>query len=51
MNPDSTKEPSETRQTAKGCPKDSEAYQWGQENGFTGFFCPHSSVDAAELVS
>jgi hypothetical protein len=26
-------EPSETRQTAKGCPKGSEAYQWGQENG------------------
>jgi hypothetical protein len=27
-------EPSETRQTAKGCPKGSEAYQWGQENDF-----------------
>jgi hypothetical protein len=51
MNPDSTEEPSETRQTAKGCPKGSEAHQWGLENGFAGFFCPHSSVDAAELVS
>ena len=25
--------------------------EWGQENGFAGFFCPHSFVDAAELAS
>jgi hypothetical protein len=36
----STKEPSEARQTAEGCPQGSEAHQWGQENDFSDSFVP-----------